>query len=373
MTVRSALSLVALLCALGGCANHDEPPAQPPGEVPAHVQMRLDYGGAQSLLDALEKDTLSDAEVNALLHVDGVRGMVENVTRFVPGKGIQEFRTEVQTFARTKKGGENDPSFQLSGVWAQRKRSRDLLAEIRADETRVVHDVLSLLGPYLPATGPLSIRVYFVAGGVSDGFVFEKEPEAFYINVSRARGDLQELSSNMVHEAYHVAQIAAQKRSGTFSAWITDPSLPQVERLLAGTLLEGTATLVADPDRLPSKASHLKASRARYRRATKPKQLAENFAVFDQLLAQLRSGQIQWDEVSRRGFSGSREDEERFYFVGYEMAKTIEHYDGHDAIGALFQKPPVEFFRRYIALSRQHPEIPQRFSKATAEFLDAMR
>ena len=97
---------------------------------------------------------------------------------------------------------------------------------------------------------------------------------------------------------------------------------------------------------------------------------AENFALFDHVLAQLQSGKITWEEAYRRGFSHSREDEERFYFVGYEMAAAIERYDGASAIGALFEKPPLAFFRRYLALCRQHPELPGRFSEATVRRLE---
>ena len=375
MTHRLAsLMMMTLLSALVGCASPDTPSLPPPPppaarEAPADLQMRLDYGGAQAMLDALEKDTLTDADVDALLRVDGVAGMVKNVTRFVPEKGVAEFRTEAATFARTKRGGDNDGVFQLSSVWEHRAPSRDLIGTIRADETRIVDDALALLAPYLPATGPLTIRVHFVAGGVSDGFVFEDDPQAFYINVTRAGGDLQEVLANIVHEAYHVAQIAAQKRSGTFAAWIADDALPPVQRLLAGTLLEGTAALVSRPDRFPAGAGHLEATRGLYRRAAKPKTIAENFALFDRVLSQLQSGKIPWEEAYRRGFSHSREDEERFYFVGYEMAAAIERYDRAGAIGALFEKPPVAFFRRYLALCRQHRELPGRFSEATARQL----
>ena len=361
MTARLVLSSLPMLaCALTACQNGGRPTPEAPRE-PTSVQMRLDYGGAESILDAMEQDALAEADVDAVLRVDGVRGMVKNVTRFVPGVGVPV-------------GGDNDRFFQLSDVWKQRRRLRRLVAGIRADESRTVRDVLSLLAPYQPGIGPLGVRVYFVAGGVSDGFVFEDDPAAFYINVARAGGDPQEILANVLHEAYHVVQIAAQKRSGTFVAWITDESMPPVQRLLAGTLLEGTATWVADPDRLQAGFGHLRAARSRYRRAASPERIAENFAVFDQVLAQLRRGEITWQEASRRGFSGSPEDEERFYFVGYQMAKAIEQFCGRQCIGQLFEEPAVEFFRRYVSLCREHPEnqIPGRFAEETARYLESL-
>ena len=72
-----------------------------------------------------------------------------------------------------------------------------------------------------------------------------------------------------------------------------------------------------------------------------------------------------------RGFSRSAEDEERFYFVGYEMAKAIERHCGTACIPRLFEQPSVAFFRQYISLYREHPEIRWRFSQETETFIDA--
>ncbi|HYR07010.1 MAG TPA: DUF5700 domain-containing putative Zn-dependent protease, partial [Longimicrobium sp.] len=81
----------------------------------------------------------------------------------------------------------------------------------------------------------------------------------------------------------------------------------------------------------------------------------------------LRAGKMSWDSASWVGLSGNNDD--RFYFVGYEMAKAIERHCGAACIARLFDQPPVEFFRRYIALYRRHPEIRGRFSPETEAFL----
>jgi hypothetical protein len=80
---------------------------------------------------------------------------------------------------------------------------------------------------------------------------------------------------------------------------------------------------------------------------------------------------MSWDEAYRKGFSGDNDD--RFYFVGYEMAKALERYCGRGCIGGLFKRPPVEFFRRYVELYAKHPEIKGRFSRETEEFIGASR
>ena len=39
----------------------------------------------------------------------------------------------------------------------------------------------------------------------------------------------------------------------------------------------------------------------------------------------------------------------------------------------LFERPPVEFFRQYVQLYREHPDIVGRFSPTTEAFLEAPR
>jgi hypothetical protein len=370
------LLLALLLCALSGCGTSrpalsgcERPRLVASSPESASVTLHLDYWGAEAIIRVMEQDSLSDADVDALLRVHGVRAMVENVTRFIPRLGIPEFRSEIQTFVRRKRAGEHE-EFQLRDVWRERSRVRDLINAIRADERGIVGETLSLLTPYHPDTGPLTIRVHFVAGGVSDGFVFEDDQTSFYINLARAGGDCQEVIANVLHEAYHVMQTAAQKRSGTFTVWDT---MPPVERVLAGTLLEGTANFIADPARLTAGAGSLRTARDRYRRSADPARIAENFAVFDEVVQGLREGAITWQEASERGFTRSTKNEDRFYFVGYEMAKAIERHCGTACIPRLFEQPPVEFFRQYISLYREHPEIRWRFAPDTESYLMSLR
>jgi hypothetical protein len=85
------------------------------------------------------------------------------------------------------------------------------------------------------------------------------------------------------------------------------------------------------------------------------------------MLKEILEGRTTWEVLSREGFS--RDNDDRFYFVGYEMAKALERYRGRGHIGRLFSRPPVEFFRSYIALYRRHPEIRGRFSRETETFI----
>jgi hypothetical protein len=351
-------------------APHVETPRAASGASdPSPVKLRLDYAGAVALIDALERDSLSDADVDSLLRVRGLCAMVDNVPRFFPEIGVSEFRKEIRAFVRTKKRGEYDGYFGLSDVWQGRAKVRALIAAIHANERTIVDETISQLDRFRPDTGTVAITTYFVAGGVSDGFVFENDPTSFYANLARADGDLNGVVLNMSHEAYHVMQFKAQERSGIIPLSAATDTTPPVERLFATTLSEGTATFVADPTRSTAAGSNMESSRQRYRRNGEPKRIAENFGRFDAVLTKLRDGRMPWGKAYTEGFTS--ENDASFYFVGYEMTKALERYCGHECIGRLFKERPVEFFRQYIALYRTHPEITGRFSPETEMFIAA--
>jgi len=331
--------------------------------------MQLDYAGAEALIDALERDSLSAADVDGLFRIRGLCAMVDNVPRFFPGIGVSQFRKEIRAFVRTKKGGKYDGYFDLGGVWRARPRLRALIATIQANERQIAGETISQLAPYRPDSGTLVVTVHFVAGGVSDGFAFENDPTSFYANLARSDGDVNGIVLNMAHEAYHVMQFRAQARAGIDPLSLSTDATPPVERLFATTLSEGTAEYVVDPTRWTATGSAMDSARRRYQRNADPKRIAENFARFDAVLAALRSGRMAWDEAYRQGFTST--NDASFYFVGYEMSKAIERYCGRECIAQLFRKPPVEFFRQYVALCRAHPEISGRFSKATEAFIAA--
>jgi hypothetical protein len=113
----------------------------------------------------------------------------------------------------------------------------------------------------------------------------------------------------------------------------------------------------------------MESARQRYRRNGEPKRIAQNFARFDAVLIRLREGRMTWEKAYLEGFTS--DNDASFYFVGYEMTKGLERYCGRECIARLFKEPPVEFFRRYIALYRAHPEIKGRFSPETETFIVA--
>jgi hypothetical protein len=370
MRMLTRFRVLVLPLALCACAAGGHRPADTRAVAADAITLRMDYGGVEALLQALGRDSLSDADVDSLLRVHGVHAMVRNVTRFIHHVGEPEFRQTVRGFARTRAGDENDQWFRLDGVWKARGPVGGLVSALRADEQAITRGTLAQLDPYLPDGEPMEIGVYFVAGGVSGGFVFEGAAEpALYANLVRADGDLNGVLWNLGHEVYHVVQKAAQRRAGLGVYADAPQTLPPAERMLAETLVEGTANLAADPVRSGASGVTMDRMRARYLRHAEPARMAENFAAFDRTLGELRAGRIPWDTAYVAGFSDH--NDARFYFVGYQMAKAIAQYCGAACIRGAFAERPAAFFRRYVALSHAHPGLV-RFAPETEAFVASL-
>ena len=318
------------------------------------ITLAFDYAGAKSLLAALERKSLAAADVDSLLRIQGVRAMVDNVTRFFPAIGEGEFRRTIQAVTQSRWRSESDGYFRLRRAHRARERTRALIARLRASESAIQRQALAKVAPYQPRSGSMTITAYFVVGGVSTGFVPDNTNAAnFYANLTDADGDYDGVVSNVAHEAYHLMQKAAQRRAGLVAIADSVESLPGSERLLATTLAEGTAKYL---DGVAGRAADTSHGR-----------IKENFAVFDEVLAGLRDGSLAWAIAYERGFT-SRE-RERFYFVGYEMTRAIDRQCGRACVAQLFEQHPVEFFRQYVRLYRTKSDIVGRFAPATEAFL----
>jgi hypothetical protein len=296
---------------------------------------------------------------------------VDNVTRFYPGVGRTEFRNVIKAYVRTHRemthGGHR--LFDFDGVVQATPMIRKIISEIRANELAMVRRVVGRLTQYEPPTDKLTLTVYFVAGGVSDGFVPDSTfSPAFYDNIARAEGDVAGVELVMTHEIFHVVQKAVAQHTPSLQAAVNHPeALPPLEHLVAATLWEGSAMYVADPKRASGQGPYVSMWRDRAIRNTTPARIRENFALFDSVAAELGAGRMAWSDVDRIGFSG--DNDERFYAVGYLMAAAIDQYCGPSCIARLLEKPPVEFFREYVSLYKKHSSIAGRFSQNTEEML----
>jgi hypothetical protein len=180
--MRFLMVLILSLAALPGCVLAQ--PATPPDR----IQLRFDYAGATTLFDALNKRELAQQDIAELYKVQGLAAMVDNVTRFIPGMTRREFEQHLLRFIETGKepGHDGYIVWDFKQVLATRAEVEGLIGKLKAEEANIVARTLRELEPFRPNTGPLTITVYFVAGGVSDGFVPERSREpSLYVNLTR--------------------------------------------------------------------------------------------------------------------------------------------------------------------------------------------
>jgi hypothetical protein len=336
--------------------------AHPPGG--AEIRVEFDYSAAELMADAIDRPALSEAEAGALLRNRGVAAMVAKTGVFSPNSTPQGFVADMQSFVATHRYPDGD--FALDWVYKYRAQVRVLVSELRAEEDSLRHRITGRLTRYAPRTGPATINVYFVAGGMSDGFVLDDDPElALFVALEKASGDQDGVEQNLTHELYHVLQklsAAATPAAVKFAA--TPDSQPPLQRLLATTLWEGTANLAADAREARGQGPYVSMWRERYLRNLTPERMRGNFALFDSVLADLDQGKTDWAAAYRKGFSDSR-----FYFVGMEMARALGSRRGAAYFDELFVRPPTRFFRDYLKLCSADPSLP-RFSANTRHVIE---
>lgn len=309
------------------------------------ISLRLDHTGAEALLGALELDAISATELDDLLGVPGVRATVANTTKYLPDHTEAAFRTALRTWIDTRQ--EPWGHFALGFAAEHAAEVRDLIMGLKA-EHGLISAIQAPLERYLPATGPLDVTVHSVVGGVSDGFVLDRQTApAFFMALDRAQGDAHGVKLNMTHELYHVLQQAARARVPGLTQVTVEPGTASpVMRLLTTVLDEGTATWVAR-SMLDGDGPYLTMWRSAYEKNADPETVRANFAQFDRLLAALMDGTMSWDDAYGAGFSGIGPP---LYFVGFEMSRAIEEARGPEQIGTYFADRPTTFFKDFVAL-----------------------
>ena len=234
------------------------------------------------------------------------------------------------------------------------------------------------IAQYAPPDPLGTITVYFIVGGLSDGFysvdgkadTFDVPAlgNALFLRIDQAKvSDLDGIRLNLVHELFHVVQgIARRDRPALQRAKTGGPPVP---RLLATTLDEGTANLVADASRTEGTGDYLAMWQRRFARHAGADTLTADFALFDALIAGLRSGAVTWQSAYLVGFSSVYESP--LYFVGYEVGKVLERRGGPERIAAALREDASAVFLDYARYCRRAKDACRAtFSASTIQWLE---
>jgi hypothetical protein len=375
MTPKTALALLVATLVLGAAC--DPGPSRTPAErgpmttasarPPAPIRLEFDSSAAELMVAAVERPALSKAEARALLENRGISAMVQKTGVWSPSSTSQSFVADMQSFTATKKYPKGD--FALDWIYEYRAQVRTLIGELHDGEEPMRRRMIERLSRYAPRMDSVTIHVYYVAGGMSDGFVLDGDPElALFVALDKASGDRDGVEQNVTHELYHVLQkVSATHLPGAGAFAATLSSQPTLQQLLATTLWEGTANFAADARETKGQGEYASMWRKRYEKNLTPARARENFRRFDAVLADLEAKKIDWDTAYKKGFSGN--EESRFYFVGMEMAAALAAARGPAYFDELFIRPPTRFFHDYFELCAADPLLP-RFSEHTRQVIE---
>ncbi|HKT33007.1 MAG TPA: DUF5700 domain-containing putative Zn-dependent protease [Gammaproteobacteria bacterium] len=307
-----------------------------------------DFSGARSLIDLLSSESASAEKIKRLESLPSVRAMIEQAGRFDSHATPARFESSLKIASLRQPLNPDDDPFNFSGVLNSLPKDRTLITELEDNPSRFSEDILRRIEPYMPTGLRLSVPIHFVVGGNSDGWA--RGNEGFYVALQYFKGDYQGLVVVASHEIYHIIQYQVMLET-TSSAGT--PTQRNVENLLINTFMEGTATVVGDPTDVTDGGDYIQWFKQKY--ADNLQRLPDDYALFDTLLFRAANDPaVDYQELYQLGFSGAWGSP--LYFVGYNMAKIIIKYEGHQRLASFLTEPVDGFFKNYIQLCKLHKD-----------------
>ena len=326
------------------------------------VAFTLDASHANLLAEAYADQRLTEQEIAAFINHPRSADAIRKTRSF----GLDVDRTTLAEQLRMMGAGQpiTDRSFGL-GRYAQRHPSTvELLNALEDSLPELMASICGRLAPYVPAGSNFAQSLVVVSAVNSSGFTFD-DPTQLFLVAEAFSGDQGGFADIALHESYHAVQYALTGSSWTFD----DASVAgnTARRLLADTILEGTATHVADPIEAGQEGAM---RNFQYRLARRYRRdLQGLFVLFDTTLYRAyHDSAARYDELVGIGLQGN----EGFYHLGAFMTRAIAEADGANAIPGYFSKSPVAFFKRYMAISSADPERYPPFSESTRSILRAL-
>lgn len=319
--------------------------------------IRIDSEAARRTIDAVTNPKLTRAQALLVADLSGNQALIRQAIDF----GIPASReTFADALIATAQGSGAWTIFNFKEVRANAETSRVALKTLAANPNSMVAWITQRIMPFMPAGIPLNGQGYIVAGGPGGGFSLTDG--GIYVNIVRAKGDLNVVRLTLAHELYHNVQHTAEARAGTLGDFNYDEAayeaLPRgsaracyATRQLFGQLMkEGTATYISDIALYPTTGEEALSVR-KQRAASLSGDVEFPISMLDIGLAALTGD----DPVSERTVyrMGFLQAGQLYYDVAYVMAKAIVQHDGPAALGHFISQPGDAFVRRYVALSHE--------------------
>jgi hypothetical protein len=333
------------------------------GAAAAH-EVTIATDAAQAVLEAINNPSLTEAEARRIAQLPANKMAQRKVQTFDPAGTEDRFVVELLAEAKGTKP-EGKDLFRFERARRARAGTLNVLAAIKknpVDFARWVNDRVEAFSPPGP---PLKLEGHLIAAGGPTGFAFGGND--FYLNITHFPDDLLAAKAVTAHELYHAVQGAAFKSQGKVlrsfkeAEWKALPSKPDkdayiVDRFLGNLVTEGIAMYVSDPELLTaSSGAYSKWDLTRLRR--QQNNLSGLVTMLDLALIGLTSDQpINYRKAYAMGFLS---EDQPLYFLGYEMAKSIERKKGPKRLGELLTGTGCGFFRDFIEASAGDDKAPK--------------
>jgi hypothetical protein len=315
------------------------------------INVTVNFESTRIITGLLTGSKVTDEQLTNAAQAFGSKQLITKVKGY-SGAGEDKFKSTLKDIIETGtiKGDDN---YNWKLVKANLPQIRLLINKSAADQKSFIADVTRIIETYTPASINANVRACFLVGGGSLGFVNEGD-NTFNVALQKIGDDYDGLKYLVAHELYHSIQDAGQnsrKRN-------KDKNMPYYAqasyRIAYNVWSEGTATLVGDVTKVAKPESFTKIQLEEVNKNLNRKR--QNFVLVETMLfkAYADTATHVYGELYNIGFTTAYD--EAAYYVGYEMAKKLEKFNGASAIADLIVNDPLVMFEEYIKLYKANPK-----------------
>ncbi len=335
-----------------------------------NFKVTIDLDSARGIVKLFEQGKASDAEIEQLIKIFGTRKLIEKVKGYNAAATGEVFKLTLREVLRSGKTIGPDP-YEWHIVKQNLSNIKKLIDQIERNQSDLLSELNGIIQAYSPADLTGEVRASLLTGGGSLGFVLKDDPTLF-VALHKDEMDYEGLKWLLAHELYHsVQRLGKQKRIKNLVSEAPPVNIKNSYLLINNTWSEGTATFVGDFLKIKNPRGFSLRQQALFNKNLERSWL--NFLLLETLLYRAyHDPEAKIDQFYNIGFTTSFD--ETAYFVGYEMAKTIESHRGKEAIASLIGKSPVEFFKLYIDIYKQaNDKKIVRFSPPVEDIIHKMQ
>lgn len=335
----------------------------------ANFRVSVEIESARGVAALLERNQVDEAELSRVAALPGNRDLIRKVARSHKQVTAETFK---QTLRGVIEGRDVQPDpFEWQTVKTSLPEIRLMLRRIEQERDTLSAEIEKMIKPFVGEGLNGDAKAVLLVGGGSLGFTLN-DSSSFYVALHKIGADYEGLKHIIAHELYHNIQTQGRERRIARLKGVKPPdSVRNSLILLESTYVEGTATLVGSPLEAKDLKNLGESQKEEYK-----KNLArsrQNFALFESLLFQAHNDpNANVQQLYNIGLTALFE--QPLYYVGYQMARDIEKYEGRPAIAALTTKNPLEFFSVYMELykKKNDPSL-LRFSPTTEAILHKLQ